>query len=143
MSEPDLPVSPKFSASGALLTWESSRSSGPGGQNVNKVETKIDLRYAFEEETTLTPEEKDRIRALCKGRIDANGFIQVKSQKTRDRKQNLEDARQKLAALLLVALTPKVIRKKTKPSKGAVRRRLGEKRAQGEKKASRKVSNQD
>ncbi len=139
MSEPDLLVSPKFSAQGALLTWESSRSSGPGGQNVNKVETKIDLRYAFEEDPGLRDHEKALVRAAARTRLDASGCIQVVSQRTRDRKKNLEDAREKLAALLLVALTPKVPRKKTKPSRGAIARRLGDKRATSEKKAARRT----
>ena len=72
-------------------------------------------------------------------RLDASGCIQVVSQRTRDRKKNLEDAREKLAALLLVALTPKVPRKKTKPSRGAIARRLGDKRATSEKKAARRT----
>lgn len=142
MSEPDLPVTPSFSAQGALLVWESSRSSGPGGQNVNKVETKIDLRYAFELDPGLRDDQKARVRVAAQNRIDANGAIQVVSQRSRDRKKNLEDAREKLAALLLVALTPKTPRKKTKPSRGAIARRLGDKRATSEKKAARRSSSE-
>jgi len=122
-----------------LLTWESSRSSGPGGQNVNKVETKIDLRYAFEDDPGLRAGDKAAIRAALRTRLDATGRIQIVSQRSRDRKKNLDDARAKLAGLLLVALTPKVPRKKTKPSRGAIARRLGDKRATSEKKAARRT----
>ena len=140
---PDLLVGTRLTISGKQLSWTSARSSGPGGQNVNKVESKVDLRYTFEEDVALADVEKERIRAICKARIDAEGRIQIVSQKTRDRSQNLEDARNKLAAIVRAAIVPPVIRRKTKPSKGAVRRRLGDKRAQGEKKVSRRTDSHE
>src|SRR5450432_823154 len=85
----------------AELRWTAVRASGPGGQNVNKVASKIDLRFDFEQSAALTAELKARLRITAAARLDADGRLQITSQLTRNQPDNLEDARQKLAELLL------------------------------------------
>ena len=121
----------------AELRWTAVRASGPGGQNVNKVSSKIDLRFDFEQSDALAPELKARLRASAGSRLDAEGRIQITSQLTRNQSDNLEDARQKLAQLLLAAsITPKR-RRKTKPSRAKKAARVADKRVQAQKKQSR------
>lgn len=120
------------------LTWTAVRASGAGGQNVNKVSSRVELRFDLEGTRALSPAQKDRVRAALKNRIDAQGRIYLDSQLTRDQGRNLEDARQKLADLLRPCLAPPKVRRKTKPSRGAQARRLDEKRHHSEKKARRR-----
>src|SRR6185436_2050098 len=82
------------------LRWTAVRSSGPGGQNVNKVSSKIELRFDFEHSTVLHVETRARLRVIAQGRLDARGQILVVSQATRDRQRNLDDARAKLAEMI-------------------------------------------
>jgi ribosome-associated protein len=122
------------------LSWVAVRASGPGGQNVNKVSSKIELRFALDATTVLAPEVKQRLRGLARSRIDKEGVLRVVSQATRDQGRNLDDARKKLAELIAQALTVPKARRPTRPTRGSKRRRLDEKRRDGEKKAARKVT---
>ncbi len=121
----------------AELRWTAVRASGPGGQNVNKVSSKIDLRFAFEDSAALTDELKARLRTQAAARLDAEGQIQITSQLTRNQPDNLEDARHKLAALIRAAIAAPKARRKTKPSRAKKAKRVAEKRVHSAKKQSR------
>lgn len=119
------------------LDWSAARSSGPGGQNVNKVASKVELRFDLPATTALPPAAKERLRALVRTRLDAAGRLLVVSQKTRDQGRNLEDAREKLRALVQQALVPPVPRIPTRPSRSSQRRRVEDKRQQSQRKRDR------
>ena len=121
----------------AELRWTAVRASGPGGQNVNKVSSKVDLRFDFERSSALSDELKARLRIKAAARLDADGQIQITSQLTRNQSDNLEDARQKLALLLRAALVTPKARRKTKPSRAKKAKRVAEKRVHSAKKQSR------
>ncbi len=113
------------------------RSSGPGGQNVNKVSSKIELRVDLTGVIGLDDDARARLLVLCENRLDAEGRLLLTSQRTRDREKNLSDAMEKVAILIRKAMVKPILRKKTKPSRAMVRRRLSDKRLTGEKKQTR------
>jgi len=121
----------------AELRWTAVRASGPGGQNVNKVSSKVDLRFDFEDSAALSDELKARLRAKATRLLDAKGQIRIVSQLTRNQSDNLQDARQKLAALVRSALVTPKARRKTKPSRAKKAKRVAEKRVHAAKKQSR------
>ncbi|SRR6266511_1401741 len=120
------------------LRWTAVRSSGPGGQNVNKVSSKVELRFDFEKSRVLQEETKARLRVLARSRLDAEGRILLVSQATRDRQRNLEDARAKLAELVAQAYQRPKRRRATRPSLGATEARLREKRHHARRKDERR-----
>jgi ribosome-associated protein len=121
----------------AELRWTAVRASGPGGQNVNKVSSKVDLRFDLEGSAALTADVKARLRAKAAARLDAEGQIRIISQLTRNQSDNLLDAREKLAALIRAALVTPKARRKTKPSRAKKARRVAEKRVHAAKKQNR------
>lgn len=131
----DLFITPKIVIPASELAWSATRSGGPGGQNVNKVSTKVDLRFDLAGSTALSDETKARVAQLA--RLDADGRVLITSERTRSQPQNLEDAREKLRELIQRALVVPKRRRPTKPSKGAQRRRLESKTRQSAKKATR------
>jgi len=133
----DLVVSAGVTVPQRELVWVAVRSSGPGGQNVNKVSSKVELRFDFEESTALSASVKLRLRKLAVHRLDAEGRILIVSQVTRAQPKNLEHARQNLAELIAKALIVPKARRATRPSKAAKRRRVADKRVQSAKKQSR------
>lgn len=113
------------------LTVRAVRASGPGGQNVNKVATKIDLRVDLDRVEGLSDEARSRLDALARHRFDAHGRLVVTSQATRNQARNLDDAREKVRALIAAALVRPRPRTATKPGTAARERRLATKRARG------------
>ena len=121
----------------AELAWTAVRSSGPGGQNVNKVASKVELRFDLAGTTALHPAVKARLRASARHRLDANGRLRIVSQRTRDQARNLQDALDKLADLIRAALTPPKPRRATKPTRASKARRVEAKQRQAQKKRMR------
>jgi ribosome-associated protein len=112
----------------SALSLHTSRSSGPGGQNVNKVASKVELRVDLDRIEGLSDEARTRLGALADGRLDAEGRLLVVSQRTRDQHRNLEDAREKVRALVRRAMIRPRTRRPTRVTAAAKARRLDEKK---------------
>jgi ribosome-associated protein len=122
------------------LHFSASRSSGPGGQNVNKVSTKMELRFHVASSELLSEDEKALVLEKLANRINAVGELILVSQSERSQLQNKEKVIEKFITLLTRALTPRKKRKATRPSKASREERLELKRQQSEKKERRRNS---
>ncbi|MFP6687278.1 MAG: alternative ribosome rescue aminoacyl-tRNA hydrolase ArfB [Polyangiaceae bacterium] len=134
----DLYVDDGLVIPGDELSWHAVRASGPGGQNVNKVSTKVILRFDVRGSRVLSPAIKARLLKIAAGRLDAEGWVVMRSQQTRNRIRNLEDARERLAELIRRAKHVPKRRRPTKPTRGSQRRRVEGKRRKSDKKRDRK-----
>jgi len=119
------------------LTMTAVRASGPGGQNVNKVASKVDVRVDLAAITGLDDAARQRLMSKIASRLDADGKLRVTSQKTRDQVKNIVDAHEKIRALVAAALIAPIPRKPTRPSRRSVERRLDEKKHAAERKKHR------
>ena len=120
------------------LEWSYARSGGPGGQNVNKVNSKAVLRWRLTE-TALPAEVKLRLQGQERRRITTEGDLVISSQRHRDQERNRDDCLEKLRALVLKALEAPRPRKATRPTKGSKQRRLAAKRHRSAARERRRV----
>jgi len=125
---------PDLSSEFQFLT---SRSSGPGGQNVNKVNSKVELKFDIPNSCLLTDEQKEILLKKLATKISSEGLLSVVSQRDRSQLSNKEDSIEKLYLLIFKALKPVIRRKKTKPTKSSVEKRLTGKRIKSEIKQNR------
>ncbi len=121
-------VTPSIKIPFSEFAFSFARSAGPGGQNVNKVNSKAILRWHVTQSPSLSPEVRARFISQNRHRITTDGEFVMSSQRYRDQPRNIADCREKLQALLRAAAVRPVRRKPTKPSAGSRRRRLTNKR---------------
>lgn len=120
------------------LSFKATRSSGPGGQHVNKTASKVEVSFNLDASQALSEREKERVRLKLSSRISSEGIILLQCDETRSQHRNKAIVIERLIQLLLKSLKVDKPRRKTKPSKGAIARRLKSNKVHSLKKANRK-----
>lgn len=129
-----LPYIPDLSGE---LSFQTSRSSGPGGQNVNKVNSRVELRFDLVHSTILTEAQKVVLRSKLANRLTVEGVLVLTSQEDRSQLRNKELVVARFYALLAEALKPKKRRRATRPTRASVEKRIHAKKQRSERKSSR------
>jgi ribosome-associated protein len=121
------------------LEFQTSRSSGPGGQNVNKVNSKVTLRFDVVHSKILTEDEKFALGNKLQSKLTEEGVLLITSQEKRSQLDNKKNTIEKFNSILKKAFQPHKPRKKTKPTKGAIEQRIKKKKAVSQKKQWRQM----
>ena len=136
---PALDVAPDVVIPDDELEWKFIRSSGPGGQNVNKVASAVQLRFLLPQNTSLPVAVRNRLRRLAGQRLIDDGSILISARSERSQEQNRRDALERLAELIRAAMIEPKIRKKTRPTRASQERRIESKKRRGNTKQGRGV----
>jgi ribosome-associated protein len=134
----DLEITPNLKIPDAELRLSFARSSGPGGQNVNKVSSKAVLHFDVLMTPSLPPDVRQRFLERYKSRLTNAGEVVIHSEEFRDQPRNIQACHEKLRQMVLTVLRPPKKRRATKPTRGSKVRRLNEKKRRGDVKAGRR-----
>ena len=132
-----LEITPAVAIEESELSERFVRASGPGGQNVNKVATAVELRFDVARSPAISEEVKQRLRAIAGTRMSADGVLTIDARRYRTQPQNRADARERLAELVRQALVKPRRRRKTRPTKNSVERRIQSKQKRSQTKRAR------
>lgn len=136
---PDIRVNDRVLVPDAAIEAKAVRSGGPGGQNVNKLATKIQMWIDLNRVVGFVGDEPARVREFLKSRLDGDGRLLVSSQETRDQSRNREDCAAKAAALIRAALVRPKVRRPTRPTRASKDRRVEAKRHRSERLRDRNI----
>jgi ribosome-associated protein len=136
---PDIRVNERVLVPEAAIETKAVRASGPGGQNVNKLATKIQMWIDLARVAGLEGDDLPRVREFLKSRLDADGRLLVMSQETRDQARNREDCASKVADLIRTALVRPKVRRRTRPTRASKERRIEAKRRHADRLRERHV----
>lgn len=125
------------------LSYKTSRSSGPGGQHVNKTESRVEIHWSLSESNAISERERNQLLQKLSNRVTSEGKIIVSSETHRSQLKNKEEAQLKLIALLKTNLIRKKKRITTSPTRSSVERRIFAKKKRADTKRNRKVSKKD
>ncbi len=134
---PPLIITPDVAIPDEEFEWKFIRSSGPGGQNVNKVASAVQLRFLLPNNTSLPVAVRNRLRRLAGQKLIDDGSILISARSERSQEQNRRDALERLAELIRAAMIEPKIRKKTRPTRASKERRIDSKKRRGTTKQGR------